>query len=100
MRTAWGAQYEVVVALKDARPGPDIPGSPADRKTVRGYIEHVASTGAFALMWDGGSIVHVPTQRVMGVLRTHYSMEGKPVSPREREPIIMYNGQLAFDFAV
>jgi hypothetical protein len=36
----------------------------------------------------------------MGVLRTHYSMEGKPVSPREREPIIMYNGQLAFDFAV
>lgn len=100
MRTAWGAQYEVVVALDGARPGPDIPGSPADRKAVRGYVEHVASTGAFALVWDGRAIAHVPMRRVMSVLRAHYSMDGNPVSPRAREPIIMYDGQLAFDFSV
>jgi hypothetical protein len=100
LRGAWASQREVVVTLDEARPGPKHDDAPPGRKSVRGYVEHVAPTDAFALMWDGRSVAHIPLARVMGVLRTHMDSRGRKVKPREREPIVLLSGQMSFDFTV
>jgi hypothetical protein len=79
----------------------DVRDAPADRARVRGYVEHVAASSAFAKLWDGSGDVHVPLVRVASVRRPHFNepLDGSPVTPRVREPIYVdYGDQLTFEF--
>jgi hypothetical protein len=98
LRGAWARRLEVVLVMA------------ADRERLRGYVEHVASTGAFALVWDGSHAVHAPLALVRAVRRPtafqpghaqHEPADGEPVGqPRQRAPAIPapMPGQLSFDF--
>jgi hypothetical protein len=86
LRGAWAARREVVIVLLDAT-------------QVRGYVEHVAPAGGFALVWDRAGILHVPISRVLSVRSTHFHQDGQPVPPPP--PRVIFTpappGQLAFD---
>ena len=88
LRTAWATQREVVVLVD------------ADLTRVRGYVEHVAASDAFTVVWDGRELVHVPIALVSAVRRPHFTMEDAPVQPRKREPAIVLDGQLEFEISV
>lgn len=102
LRGAWATQREVVVVMQgSAGRTADTRDAPADRARVRGYVEHVAPTDAFAKMWDGSGDVHVPIVRVATVRKPSFSepLDGNPVAPRVREPIYVdYGDQLTFEF--
>lgn len=86
LRGAWAAQREVVVT--------------AGRWRVRGFVAHVAPTGAFAMVWDGRDEVHVPLAQVGAVRRPHFTepMDGAAVPrPAPRRALPMLPGQLALD---
>lgn len=90
LRTAWASQREVIVVCA------------ADRQRVRGYVQHVAPTDAFALVWDGRGDAHVPLALVLAVRRPHFSApeDGGRVEPPERPPpIVVLAGQLQFEMA-
>ena len=74
LRAAWASGREVLLSLPRAR--------------VRGRVEHVASTGAFALVWDGAGEVHVPCALVRSVRAAHFHEGGEPVEPRRRGPAL------------
>lgn len=87
LRGAWATLREVVVVLD--RGG-----------RVRGYVEHVSPTDAFALVWDGHGPAHVPLALVVAVRRPHLHEDAMsdavpPPPPRARVPLPM-PGQLAF----
>lgn len=86
LRTAWAKQRDVGLSLRGGR-------------RVRGYVVHVAPSGAFALVWDGTGDLHVPTGVVLAVHRPHYHEPewGAPVAPPMRGPAIPVPmaGQLA-----
>lgn len=71
LRGAWAARREVVLVCD------------GDVSRVRGYVEHVAPTDAFALMWEGAGLAHVPLARVSAVRRPHFDepLDGCPVTP-------------------
>jgi hypothetical protein len=87
LRGAWAIQREIVVAWPGGR--------------VRGYVEHVAATNAFALVWDGTETVHVPLALLPSIRRPHYHepLDGQAVAPptpvRRELPMA---GQLTFAF--
>lgn len=89
LRGAWATQVEVVVVLE------------ADRGRVRGYVEHVAASNAYALIWDGIGNAHVPLSMVATVRYPHFHepLDGERVARPEREPRIpaQIPGQLAFE---
>lgn len=88
LRAAWAARWEVVLVVGRAR-------------RHRGYVEHVAPSSAFALLWDGRGLLHVPCSLVRAVRRPHFHETdwGQPVGPPpEREPLpLPMPGQLALD---
>lgn len=68
---------------------------------VRGYVQHVAPTDAFALVWDGTATVHVPMSLAPSVRRPHFTepLDGAPVAPPLlRRPRVLdpTPGQLCF----
>lgn len=85
LRGHWATLREVVVVWPGGR--------------VRGYVQHVAPTDAFALIWDGLRETHIPLAVVADVHRPHWTeeLDGKPVSKPERHVIFVYPGQLQFD---
>lgn len=96
LRGAWAGLREVVVVWADGR--------------MRGYVVHVASTDAYALLWTevkvdtkGRRVLgerHVPLEIVLAVRRPHHSApeDGVAVTPPPPpEPIITTPGQLSFD---
>jgi hypothetical protein len=104
LRGAWAAQTERVVVLTrgpravDAPQPQGVPGAPADRARVRGYVTHVAASGAFVLVWDGHGEAHVPVELIGAVHRPHFSAveHGEAVSPPpSREVRAVISGQLA-----
>jgi hypothetical protein len=86
--------------IEGARPGRDVSDAPADRARVRGYVEHVAPTDAFALMWDGSGVAHIPLAVVAAVRKPHHTMSDLPVVPRVQRRAIVLPGQLEMDFPV
>lgn len=86
LRGAWAAFREVVVSWPGGR--------------VRGYVQHVSATDAFALIWDGVREMHIPLVVVSNIRRPHFSepLDGEPVPrPPERKTIYVFSGQLEFD---
>jgi hypothetical protein len=79
LRGAWAAAREVVLVLGRAAGRPP---------RVRGYVQHVAATGAFALVWDGGGESHVPLALVRAVRRPHFheARDGGAVAPPPLRP--------------
>lgn len=74
LRGAWASRREVVVVLMPA----------ADRpRRLRGYVQRVAATDAYALVWDGVAEAHVPLALVLAVRSPHFSApeDGDPVGP-------------------
>lgn len=68
---------------------------------VRGYVEHVAPTDSFVLVWDGAGVMHVPLALGLSVRRPHFSVpeDGARVAPRCRSGVpVQLVGQLEFDF--
>lgn len=63
LRGAWFSQKEVVIRLD-----PEMTALPR----VQGYIEHVASTGAFAVVRDLAGSCHVPLSAVLSVRAPHF----------------------------
>jgi hypothetical protein len=93
LRTAWALRREVVLVM-------------GERGRVRGYVQHVAPTDAFALVWDGRGEVHLPCALVATVRRPHFSepLDGEPVGavpvPEVRQAPPPMDGQLALDLWV
>jgi hypothetical protein len=85
LRGAWASRREVVLVGVD----------------VRGYIEHVAPTGSFALVWDGAGLIHVPADRVLAVRVPHFHEDGDTPSVAPPPPRSVHAppppGQLAFN---
>jgi hypothetical protein len=85
LRGSWASQRQVALVLKAGR--------------VRGYVEHVAATGAYALVWDGRDVVHVPLALVLAVARPHFHEDAGTLLPRGRDPVLLgpppHEGQLA-----
>lgn len=93
LRGAWGTQREVVIVME------------GKRGRVRGYVEHVAASNAYALIFDGRGSAHVPLAFVATVRRPHFHEpdDGDPVprparAPREGLPYV-HPGQLSFDIS-
>lgn len=85
LRGAWATLRELVVVWPGGR--------------VRGFVEYVAPTDAFCLMWDGRGTIHVPLGLLPSVRRPHFHepADGEPVVPpmiRQRVPLPM-PGQLS-----
>lgn len=87
LRAAWAGGWQVVATTRRGA-------------RVRGLVEHVAPTGAFALLWNGAAEVHVPVGALRSVRRPALGeRDGTgPVRRRRRAPIAMPARQLAFDF--
>lgn len=90
LRTEWALGREVALSL-------------TRRPPVRGYVEHVAPSGAFILLWDGLGQLHVPVGLVAAIYRPHFHEAGwgPRVEPRaESLPrrVVQLPNQLAFDF--
>lgn len=79
LRGAWASRREIVATLR------------ADRPRIRGYVEHVAATDAFALIWDGAGMAHAPIERVLSIRSPHFSepADGEPVAPPARRRAIV-----------
>jgi hypothetical protein len=88
LRGSWGSLKEVGISL-------------AGRGRIRGYVVYVATTNAYALIWDGRGELHVPLQRVQAVRSIHFHEDwGRPVGPPPRRQTILpwiHPGQLALD---
>lgn len=84
LRGALAAVREIVVAWPGGR--------------VRGYVEHVSPTDAFALVWDGRSTIHVPLTLGPSVRRPHFHEDdvSEAVAPPARRVRRPMSGQLAF----
>lgn len=88
LRGAWATQREVVVVLE------------GNRGRVRGYVEHVSASNAYALIYDGAGTAHVPLAFAAAVRRPHFHepLDGIEVTPpprRRRRTIQLSPGQLA-----
>lgn len=97
---AWRTRREVIVVLTAPRAGKreDAPHAPADRSRVRGYVQSVAATCAFALLWDGVADAHIPLALVRAVRVPHFAApeDGAPVSaPPPRVVIELPESQLS-----
>lgn len=98
LRGAWATGGEVGIRLRG--------GAGGDRR-VRGRVERVAATGAFAVLWDGCGALHVPVVRIAAVVRPHFHSGGDwgpPVEPRpaagaRRAVELPLPGQLSLDVA-
>lgn len=66
---------------------------------IRGYVQYVAPTDAFTLIWDGLRETHIPVLIISSIRRPHYHepLDGKPVERPQRHVIFVYPGQLQFD---
>lgn len=65
---------------------------------MRGYVERVAATDSYALLWVGEWTVHVPLERVLAVARPHFhepAWGDRPAAPPRREVREMPAGQMA-----
>lgn len=84
LRGAWAVGSEIVVAWPGGR--------------VRGYVEHVSPTDAFALVWDGAHALHVPLGLGPSVRRPHFHEPLDHVRrPLRRTAVpLPMPGQLAF----
>lgn len=73
-----------------------MPGAPADRARVRGYVRSVAPTCAYALVWDGTDDAHIPLALVRTVRRPHFSSpeDGDPVTPPPPREVVVLEHQL------
>jgi hypothetical protein len=96
LRGAWARGAEVGIRLR----------GPGRARRVRGRVERVAATGAFAILWDGCGTLHVPVARIAAVVRPHFHSGGDwgpPVEPRRegaRRPVeLPLPGQLSLDVA-
>ncbi len=78
LRAAWARHREVVVVL-DRQAG-----------RVRGFVEHVSATNAYALVWDGHGTVHLPCAlvRAVRVPHEHETAWGEPVAPPPPRSIV------------
>lgn len=87
LRGAWATQREVVIVLE------------GDRGRVRGYVEHVAASNAYALIHDGAGTAHVPLVFAAAVRSPHFHepLDGPEVSlPRRRRSLpLPMPGQLS-----
>ncbi len=85
LRAAWARLREVALSLVDGG-------------RVCCYVEHVAPSGAFCLVWDGGDELHVPVAMIAAVRQLSYE-EGDfvfPLAPprlRSRAPVQIF-GQM------
>ena len=95
LRAAWARRLEVVLVLERSRR--------VSEPRVRGFVEHVSPTNAFALVWDGEGTQHVPCQVVAAVRSPHFSepLDGPPVAPPPARAAIalphVHPGQLTLD---
>lgn len=95
---AWAAQREVIVVLMAHRATSriDLPGAPADRSRVRGYVRSVAPTCAYALVWDGIDDTHIPLALVRAIRRPYFNSpeDGESVPPPPLREILILEHQL------
>lgn len=87
LRGAWATQREVVIVLE------------GDRGRVRGYVQHVAASNAYALIFDGVGATHVPLAFTAAVRSPHFHepLDGIEVTPPRNRPAIPlpHPGQLS-----
>lgn len=84
LRTAWASRREVSLAL-DRR---------ASLPRVRGTVDHVAASGVFVLVSDGGAEpVHVPVALILSVRLPHFTEPADARPARRRGAPLELPGQ-------
>lgn len=92
---------EIILVLTAPRRGKkqDAPYAPADRSKVRGYVQSISATWAFALVWDGTGQAHVPLALVRAIripFMINNPEDGEPVAaPPPRGVIELPESQLS-----